>query len=178
VERDCTAIQEELVEVRGDVDHLGLEVFRHIEHCPSCRAVAEAERGLDEILIAAVPPADPEVTHRVMESLAPNRRRRLAAFVPVAASMLLALLGVAMVGGVPGGSLAGQLPALSSQAWLAIANAAGGWSVGVTTAADAVRMTLSPAVQLTCLLVSLLVLAGLWAAARRWQPLAPWRRSD
>jgi hypothetical protein len=179
VERDCKAVQENVVEVAGDVDRLVGDMVRHIEACPSCRAVAEAERGLGDIMTAAVPPADSGVEGQVMASLAPaRRRRRVAAFVPVAASALLAFVGVVMVGGVPGGSLITQLPALSSQAWLAIASAAGDWGVGVAAAAAAARVTLSPAVQLAGFLVAVVGLAGALAAARRWQPVAPWRRDD
>jgi hypothetical protein len=168
-----------VVEAGGNLDRLDGEQVRHVETCASCRAVADAELGLEGIMTATVAPADPAVHQRVMASLTPiRRRRRITAFLPVAASALMALLGVVMVGGVPGGSLISQLPTVSSQAWLAIAGAAGDWSVGVTAAAEAARVTLSPAVQLACVLAALAGLAGALIMARRWRPVTPWQPND
>jgi hypothetical protein len=179
VKRDCTAVQENVVEVGGDLDRLDGEQVRHVATCASCRAVVDAELGLAGIMATTVPPADPAVQRRVLDSLAPmRRRRRLAALVPVAASALMALVGVVMLGGVPGGSLVAQLPTVSSQAWLAIAGAAAEWGVGMTAAAEAARVTLSPAVQLACVLVTIVGLAGTRIMARRWRPVTPWQRDD
>jgi hypothetical protein len=168
-----------VVEVGGDLDRLDGEQVRHVATCASCRAVVDAELGLAGIMATTVPPADPAVQRRVMETLAPmRRRRRLTALVPVVASALMALVGVVMLGGVPGGSLVARLPAVSSQAWLAIAGAASEWSVGMTAAAEAARITLSPAVQLACVLMALAGLTGTLFMARRWRPVTPWQRDD
>ena len=179
MERECKAIQEALVEVKGDLDGLDGPLNRHVESCPSCRAVADAERGLEQVLSTAVPPENPVVIGRVMESLGPVRlRRRVASAIPVVASLMLAFVGVAMIGGVPGSSLLQQLPTISSQSWLAIADATADWGVAMTAAAGAAKVTLSPALQLVSLLVGLGGLFAVITAARRWQPIAPWQRDD
>jgi hypothetical protein len=96
----------------------------------------------------------------------------------VAASLVLALLGVAMVGGVPGSSLMAQLPLVSSHSWLALADAAGDWGVAATTVSAAARSLLSPAALLAVSLVAVVGLATVVSAARRWQPVASWHRGD
>ncbi len=179
MESECRAIQETLAEIAGDLDLLDGPLYRHVESCPSCQAASVAERGLEQILSSAVPPEDPAVFNSVMASIRPMRlRRRVASAIPVAASLVLAFIGVAMIGGVPGSSLLLQLPTVSSQAWLAIADAAADWGVAVTAAAGAARVTLSPVLQLVSLLVGLGGLAAVIAAARRWQPVASWQRDD
>lgn len=177
VDRDCKQMIEVLAEVAGDVGGLDAPLRRHVENCSSCREFAAAERGLDRVLTAAVPPGDPELEGRVMATLAPaRRRRRRRAFVPVAAASLVALSGGLLLGGVPGVSLLGQLPRLTSQLWLGLAGAAGDWGVAVTTATAAVGTTMSPGVHAAAVLVSLGGLAAVVVAARRWRALASWRR--
>jgi hypothetical protein len=177
VERDCRAIRETLVEVAGDLSRLDEAELLHLEACPSCRAEAEAERGLDRILSSAVAPADPDVVAHVLASLRPARvRRRLVAFVPVAASMVLALLGVAMVGGVPGGSLIARLPSLSSEAWLSLVGAAGDWVVALAASSSAVRLMVPATVPTSAAVLGLIGMALVVVATRRWRPISPWRR--
>ncbi len=179
MERECQAIQETLAEIGGNLDSLDGPLRLHVESCTSCGAVADAERALEQALSNAVPPEDPVVFGRVMESLGPVRlRRRAASAIPVVASFMLAFVGVAMIGGVPGSSLLRQLPGVSSQAWLAIGGAAADWGVAMTAAAGAAGVILPPAVQLASLLVGLGGLIAVIVAARRWQPIAPWQRED
>lgn len=179
MERECQAIQETLAEIRGDLDSLDGTLRPHVESCSSCAAVADSERALEQALSSAVPPEDPIVVGRVMNALGPKRlRRRAASAIPVLASLMLALVGVAMIGGVPGSSLLRQLPWVSSQAWLAIGGAAADWGVAMTAAAGAAGLLLSPAVQLASLLVGLGGLIAVITAARRWQPISSWRRDD
>jgi hypothetical protein len=179
VERECSEIQETLAEVAGDLDSLDAPLRRHVESCPACRVAADQERGLDQVLFMAVPPEDPDVVETVMASLGPARfRRRVVAFVPVAASLVIALIGVGLLGGVPGGSLLAELPTVSSQAWLAIAGAFADWGVAMAAAADAAKLTLAPAVQLIALVVGLAGLVAVVTATRRWKPVAPWQRGD
>ena len=102
VASDCQAIQEILTEHGGGLDRLDEVQSRHLEVCPECREVAAAERALGLLFARAIPPADPGVEEYVLAALRPARiRRRIVAFLPVAASLLVALLGAVMVGGVP-----------------------------------------------------------------------------
>jgi predicted anti-sigma-YlaC factor YlaD len=177
VQAECRDIQERLVEAAGDTAGLRAADHSHLAACAACRAVAEAERGLGRLLERAVPPADPVLVEQVMAAVAPLRVRRLAAaWLPVAASLLLALAGVAMVGGVPGGSLLAQLPVVSSQAWLALANAASDWGVAMAAAAGAARLAMPPAILIVAVVAALIGLVLIVAATRRWQPLARWHR--
>jgi len=179
VELVCTAIRERLVEAAGDPARLEADDLRHLEECSGCRAVAEAERGLVRLLEQAVPPEDPAVVRRVMASLRPARvRRRIVALVPVAASLVLALLGAAVLGGVPGSSLLSQLPLVSSHSWLAVANTAGDWIVGVAAASDAARLALPTPLVIGAVLAALAGLGVVVLATRRWHPVASWRRED
>jgi predicted anti-sigma-YlaC factor YlaD len=173
----CRAIQERLVEAAGDATGLGPVEFSHLEACPACRAVADAEAGLARLLAQAVPPEDPDVVREVMASIRPvSVRRRVAALLPVAASLVLALLGVVMMGGVPGASLLAQLPLVSSHSWLALAHAAGDWSVAMAAACSAARIALPPAILVGAMLVAVVGLGLIVVAARRWLPVASWRR--
>jgi len=175
----CRETQERLVEAAGDTSGLGPAEIGHLEMCATCRAVAEAEAGLGRLLARAVPPEDPEVVRQVIASLQPARiRRRVAALLPVAASLVLALLGAVTVGGVPGVSLLAQLPLVSSHSWLALADAAGDWAVAMTAVSSAARIALSSAALAGVSLVAALGLALVVVAARRWQPVASWHRDD
>lgn len=177
VQTDCRNIQERLVEAAGDPAGLGELELDHLASCATCRAVAEAERGLGRLLEQSVPPADPMVAEQVMAALQPLRvRRLLASWLPVAASLLLALLGVGMLGGVPGGSLLAQLPVVSSQAWLTLADAASDWGVAMSAAAGAARLAMPPAILIAAVMAAVAGLVLIVAATRRWQPVARWHR--
>lgn len=179
VQADCRTIQERLLEANGDTGSLDAADLRHLEGCAGCRAMAAAERGLERLFERAAPPADPALVERVMAAVSPLRKRRLlAALLPVAASALLALLGAAMMGGVPGGSLLAQLPVASSQAWLTLASAASDWGVAMTAAAGAARLALPPALLVAAVVAALVGLGLIVAATRRWLPVAPWHRGD
>jgi len=178
VQADCRDIQERLVEAAGDTGGLSAAEQSHLAACATCRAVAGAELGLGRLLERAVPPADPEVVEQVMVAVAPLRvRRLLAVWLPVAASLMLALLGVAMVGGVPGGSLLAQLPVVSSQAWLYLADAVSDWGVAMSAAAGAARLAMPPAILIAAVVAAIVGLVLIVAATRRWQPVARWHRS-
>jgi hypothetical protein len=96
------------------------------------------------------------------------------AFLPVAASFLLALAGGVVVGGVPGMGLLNRLPGLSSRLWLGLAEAAGDWGVAVTSATRAASTAMSPGLMAAAGLLSLAGLVAVVAAVRRWRPLASW----
>ena len=50
----------------------------------------------------------------------------------------MVLAGGALLGGVPGAGVIGQLPRLTAQLWPAAANAVADWGVALTTTAAAV----------------------------------------
>jgi hypothetical protein len=177
VETGCHVIQEALVEAAGDTARLSDAQLRHLESCASCRALAETERRLDELLATVVPPADPTLEHSVMLGLRPIRlRRRLVALLPVAASLLVMLTGVALIGGLPGGSLLSLLPVWSSQGWLALIGAANDWVVALAATARAAQLTLPPLVPAAAVVATVIGSAAVVVATRRWRTLTPWRR--
>jgi len=179
VATDCQAIQEILTEYRGETDRLEGTARHHFEVCPACREVAAAERTLGLIFADAVPPANAGVERGVMASLRPVRtRRRIVAFLPVAASLLVALLGATLVGGVPGGGIVRFLPGWSAQGWMAFVSSASDWGTAVATGARAVAATLDPAILAAAGLVGFLGLVGVAVTALRWRRVSPWRNED
>lgn len=175
----CEAIQEALVEVGGEANRLSEEERRHVEHCPQCSEVAAAENALGLIFANVLPPTDPLVEAGVLSSMrSARRRRRIMALLPVAASLLVALLGVVMLGGLPGGSLLALLPVWSSQGWVSLAASVGDWTTVFNTAAGAATTLLGPGVLIGAVVISLLGLATVAVAARRWRRVSPWRNSS
>lgn len=176
---NCEAIQELLTEHLGETDRLSEEERRHLDHCPQCCEVAAAESALGLILAKVVPPADPTVETGVKLAMRSARRRRRAlALLPVAASLLFALLGTVMLGGLPGGSLLALLPAWSSQGWVSLAASVGDWSTVLTTAAGAASALLGPGALVAAVVVTLLGFGAVSVAARRWRQVSPWHRID
>ena len=174
----CEAIQELLTEYGGEAERLSEEERRHLELCPQCCEVAAAENALGLIFAKVLPPADPTMEDRVRAAMrTARRRRRILALLPVAASLLLALLGAVMLGGLPGGSLLALLPVWSSQGWVSLAASVGDWNAVLTTAAGAATALLSPGVLVTAIVVSLLGFGAVVFAARRWRQVSPWRHN-
>ncbi len=179
VAMDCQTIQEILTEHRGEVDRLEPAVRQHVEVCPGCREVAAAELALVRILSEAIPPADLTVEQGVRSALRPVRvRRRIVALLPVAASLLVALLGAVMVGGVPGAGMVALLPMWSAQGWMALASGASDWGTALATGARAAGAVIDPAVLAGAALLSLLGLVVVGIAALRWRRVSPWRADD
>jgi hypothetical protein len=176
VASECQAVQETLSEHGGAVERLDGVAREHLEACPHCREVAAAEHALGLIFSRAVPPADLEIERAVMLSLAPVRlRRRVVAFVPVAASLLFALVGALLVGGVPGSGALNLLPGWSAQGWVALAGSVSEWYAVVTTGARAAAATIDPRLFAGAAVLGLLGLAGVVATAVRWRKASPWR---
>jgi hypothetical protein len=176
VATSCEAIQELLVEVSGEVDRLSETQRRHLDVCPQCCEAAAAEGALGRIFAMAIPPADPGMEARVLAAVRPARlRRRVVALLPVAASLLVALLGSLMVGGLPGGSLLALLPMWSSQGWISLAATAGDWVTVITTAGSATSALLSPTLAGVALVVCIAGVGVVAAATRRWRRISPWR---
>lgn len=176
VATDCQTIQEMLTENGGGLERLDGAESRHLEVCPGCQEVAAAEKALGLLFRKAIPPADPLIEERVLAALRPVRiRRRIVAFLPVAASLLVALVGAVMVGGVPGSGILGLLPEFSTQGWLAFATSASDWGSAVATGARAAASTLDPAFLAGAGLVSIFGLLGVVLTALRWRRVSLWR---
>lgn len=174
----CEAIQELLTEYLGETERLSEEERRHLDFCPQCCEVAAAESALGLIFAKVLPPADPTMEDRVRAAMrTARRRRRVLALLPVAASLLLALLGTVMLGGLPGGSLLALLPAWSSQGWVSLAASVGDWNTVLTTTAGAATALLSPGLLVVAVVVSFVGFAVVSVAARRWRQVSPWRRN-
>ncbi len=176
VATNCQATQEMLTELGGEIGRLDQVAQRHLEVCPGCGEVAAAELALGRIFCEAIPPADPAIEKSVLARLGPTRiRRRFVAFLPVAASLLVALFGAALVGGVPGGGIVAFLPGWSAQGWMALVTSASDWSVAVAAGARATAATLDPAMLAGAGLLSLLSLVAVAVTALRWRRVSPWR---
>ena len=170
----CQLIQEVLIEVEGETSRLSGAELRHLDSCASCRALADAERRLVELLAAAVPPADRAVEEAVMRAVR-ARDRRLVSLIPVAASLLTALVGLAAVGGVPGGSLLAAVPFWSSKGWLTVAGAASDWAVALAATSQAAQATIPTLVHVVSAVATAIGALSIVAATRRWRTLSPWR---
>lgn len=176
---NCEAIQELLAERLGETDRFSEEERRHLERCPQCCEIAAQENALGLIFAKVLPAADPDLEAQVRSVMqSAGRRRRIFALLPVAASLLVALLGAVMLGGLPGGSLLALLPVWSSQGWLSLATSAADWNTVLTSAAGAATQLLGPGVLATALIVSVLGFAAVAIAARRWRQVSPWRHDS
>ena len=176
---ECQAIQEALAEHHGEVVRLGEAERRHIDSCPGCSEVAAAERTLGLIFREAVPPADPSIVSGVMAALRPVRnRRRVVAFIPVAASLFLALVGALLVGGVPGSGVLSLLPGWSTQGWSALAGGVSDWYAAAATGVRAATAAMNPALLMIAGVMGLLGLAVVVATALRWRKISPWRNDS
>jgi hypothetical protein len=175
VATSCEAIQELLAEHNGEVNRLTDPARRHLEVCPHCCEVAAEERALGRIFALALPPADPEMESRVLAAARPARlRRRAVALLPVAASLLVALLGAVMLGGLPGGSLLALLPMWSSQGWVSLAASLGDWGTALTATAGAATTLLGPGVVAAAVVVTVFGAGVVTLVARRWRRVSPW----
>jgi hypothetical protein len=85
------------------------EVQAHLAGCASCRAHA----ALLEVLGNLTPgEAGDETVTRIVTALppAPWLRRRLAAWLPLAAGLALAVVGLVLLGGIPASGVMSSLP--------------------------------------------------------------------
>jgi hypothetical protein len=176
VATECQTVQEALAEHCGAVDHLEQAAREHLEVCAGCREVAAAEHALGLIFNRAVPPADPGLERAVLAALGPARlRRRFVAMVPVAASLLFAVIGAVLVGGVPGSGILGLLPGWSAQGSVAFASSVSEWYSVVTAGARAAAAAFGPRVAAGAAVLGVIGLTGVVTAALRWRKISPWR---
>lgn len=177
MDRDCKAVQETLVEVAGEVAAMAAADRRHVEGCAHCQQVAEAESALGSLLSRAVPPAEPELQRAVIEALAGSRRRRrVLAFLPVAASLFLCCVGVALLGGLPGAGVVGLLPQWSAQGFSSLLAAARDWQLVLGATSSSLSSALPPLVRILALVITLVGLAGVGVTVRRLREGLAWQR--
>jgi hypothetical protein len=86
------------------------KVRAHLEGCASCRAHAAV---LDVLGRLAPGEASEETVSRIVAALppAPWQRRRLAAWLPLAAGLAMAVVGLVLSGGLPAPDVMSSLPA-------------------------------------------------------------------
>lgn len=117
----CETVHQVLVEGTAGAGQRDPVVDSHLESCEACQEFAASEERLVEYLIAASPPGDVDLQKRVILAIQvlEARRRRLA-LLPVAASAILGLVGITVLGGVPGASLVAALPSWAGSGWVAL----------------------------------------------------------
>ncbi len=173
--RDCKDIQAMVVEYAGDLNAIGEGGRRHLEYCDECRRRAADEAALARIFRTASPPADTHLQARVAAALAGvSRRRRWLAAVPAAASMVLILFSLRMLGGIPGGGVATELASRSSGSWLLLVDSALQGLANLVTVARVVSEVMPLPIGLAAATAGLLGLAAITALTRRWKRLPAW----
>jgi hypothetical protein len=97
VNEQCAAVRRRL-ETEGSVPHADLQA--HLDACAQCRAHAALLAVLGRL---EAPEASEETVHRIVAALppAPWQRRRLAAWLPLAAGLALVAASLALSGGIP-----------------------------------------------------------------------------
>lgn len=103
----CAAVRRRL-ETEGSVPHVDLQA--HLEACTHCRAHAALLAVLGRLEPGQ---ASEETVHRIVAALppAPWQRRRVAAWLPLAAGLALVVAGLAISGGIPAPATLSSLPA-------------------------------------------------------------------
>ncbi len=108
---ECRTVQESLVEKAGRGEELGLEAQEHLRLCSECSRFAEGERDLHRVFGTALPPRDPALAERILLAVHERRMfRQIARWMPLAASALIVLGCVALLGGLPGAGLLAAIP--------------------------------------------------------------------
>jgi len=173
----CDEVQALLAELQGRVTELSDGAARHLGGCEACRAAARDEASLHSLLAESLPAEDPGMVASVMAAVGRrHRRRRVLSLVPVAVSGMITAVGVALLGGVPGGSLVALLPIWSRQGWLAVAGMADDWMVAAGATLRTVPAVVPNAVPVVAALLGIATLVGAVGLTRRWRSITPWRR--
>jgi hypothetical protein len=162
VNRSCLAVRNRLETGATAEDR---DVAAHLAECPSCKAHAALLQVLGGLEPAE---ASEERVVRIMAALppAPWRRRRLAAWLPLAAGVALTVFGLGLSGGIPASSVMSSLPAAAGGilGWVlssildALAAARGG--------TDAVRAIVTAGGAWLLLWLAAAALGGGWAVVR------------
>lgn len=171
----CETVRHILVEGPGGLDRFDPAVAGHLESCEACRQFAVAEERLANVLETASPPADPALQQRVIHAVQVlTGRRRHLALVPVAASVVLVLAGVTVLGGVPGASMAAALPGWTAGGWLALAGTVMDFVGALRAAAVGLGALISWPVVLGAVMVSMAGIGALVSISKRWRRRAVW----
>ncbi len=171
----CETVRYILVEGVGDPDRRDPAVAGHLESCETCRQFAVAEEHLAEVLETASAPADLALQQQVINAVQglEARRRRLA-LVPVAASVILMLAGVTLMGGVPGASMAAALPALTAGGWLALAGTVMDFAGALRAVGVGLGLLISTPVVLGAAMVVMAGVGTMVLISKRWRRHAAW----
>ncbi len=171
---DCRKVQEALVEHGGALEPLAAAMRRHVEGCATCAAVARAEADLARLLAEALPPRDALLTERILAEVRSRRRsRRLARLLPLAASLLLVLGAVFLLGGVPGSGLLAALPGTSMTGAMGLGGALLTWIRSLLVAARTLAGLVPHWLALAGLLVAVLGVLALRRLAAKVGDPAP-----
>jgi len=157
---EACAVARRSLESGGLAERSGIQA--HLDECPGCRAHAALLA-----LFAKVEPgeSDPVTVQKVMEALppAPWQRRRLAAWLPLAAGLAFVIGGLILLGGVPGSGTAAQLPAVAGGVLGWIASSALDALVAARGGSDAARALLAAGGLWLLVWLVVAALGGSWA---------------
>lgn len=171
----CETVRYILVEGSGDLDRLDPTVADHLEKCEDCRQFAAAEIRLVDVLEKASPPSDPALQRRVVHAVRGlEARRRRWALLPVAASVILMLSGVTVLGGVPGASMAAALPSWTSGGWLALAGTVMDFVGALRAVAVGLSTVISWPVVFWAVIFSVAGIGAVVSISKRWRRRAAW----
>ena len=171
----CESVRYILVEHSGAGDFRDPVVDGHLEECEDCRRFAVTEARLVGVLETASPPADRSLQTRVIHAVGvlAARRRRLA-LVPVAASAILVLVGVTVLGGVPAASMAASLPAWAGSGWPALAGIVMDFVGALRAVAVGLAEVISGPVVLGAAMVVVAGVGMMILISKRWRRQALW----
>lgn len=173
--KQCETVRYILVEHSGAKDLQDPVVDSHLEDCEDCRRFVATEARLVEVLEAASPPADPPLQERVIHAvqILDARRRRLA-LAPVAASVVLVLAGVTVLGGVPAASMAAALPSWAGSGWPALAGMLMDFVGALSAVAVGLAEMISGPVVLGAAMVFVAGIGTMVLISKRWRRQALW----
>jgi len=175
VNSQCERVRYILVEGSGDPGRRDPAVAGHLESCEACRQFAVAEERLAKVLETAAAPADPILQQRVILAVEElEARRRRLALVPVAASVMLVLAGVTLMGGVPGASMAAALPAWTAGGWLALAGTVMDFAGALRAVAVGLGLLISTPLVLMAVMVVMVGFGAMISISKRWRRRAVW----
>lgn len=152
--------------VRRSLESGGLtersEIQAHLGECSACRAHAALVALLTELEPSE---ADAVTVRRVMAALppAPWQRRRLAAWLPLAAGLAFVVAGLLLLGGVPASGTVAQLPAAAGGVLGWIGSSALDTLVAARGGSDAARVLVAAGGLWLVVWLALAALGGSWA---------------